>query len=105
MTCQTATVTHRWPWPSGRSATASAAAPRPAVDFLNDHARILTALACDPDLRVRDIVHDIGQTERAAQLITTDEEGRSAGAAQERGRARSVIIRAFVAERNFLDRT
>ncbi|GAA4313589.1 hypothetical protein GCM10023178_23150 [Actinomadura luteofluorescens] len=63
------------------------------------------ALACDPDLRIRDIAHDIGTTGRAARLITTDEEGRSAGAARERGRAQSVIIRAFVTERNFLDRT
>ncbi|MEU8305453.1 hypothetical protein AB0C84_18015 [Actinomadura sp. NPDC048955] len=75
------------------------------MDFLDDHARIWTVLACDPDLRIRDIAHDIGTTGRAAQLITTDEEGRSAGAARERGRAQSVIIRAFVTERNFLDRT
>ncbi|MGI5415240.1 hypothetical protein [Actinomadura luteofluorescens] len=32
------------------------------MDFLDDHARILTVLACDPDLRIRDIAHDIGTT-------------------------------------------
>ncbi|MEV3924249.1 helix-turn-helix transcriptional regulator [Actinomadura coerulea] len=40
--------------------------------FLTNHARVLIAIARDPELRVRDVAQEIGITERAAQLIITD---------------------------------
>ncbi|TYB46354.1 helix-turn-helix transcriptional regulator [Actinomadura chibensis] len=40
--------------------------------FLTNHARVLIAIARDPEIRIRDISTGIGITERAAQLITND---------------------------------
>ncbi|MBQ1090537.1 helix-turn-helix domain-containing protein [Streptomyces sp. B93] len=40
--------------------------------FLTNHARVLIALARDPDARGRDVADLIGITERAVQLIVAD---------------------------------
>ncbi len=40
--------------------------------FLTNHARVLIALAQDPDARLRDVAERIGITERAVQLIVAD---------------------------------
>ncbi|KOV20645.1 transcriptional regulator [Streptomyces sp. XY152] len=40
--------------------------------FLTNHARVLIALAQDPEARLRDVTDRIGITERAVQLIVAD---------------------------------
>jgi DNA-binding IclR family transcriptional regulator len=40
--------------------------------FLTNHARVLIALAQDPEARGRDVADRIGITERAVQLIVAD---------------------------------
>lgn len=40
--------------------------------FLTNHARVLIALARDPEARGRDVADAIGITERAVQLIVAD---------------------------------
>jgi hypothetical protein len=40
--------------------------------FLINHARVLPAIAGDPQVRIRDIAQRIGITERVAQSIVTD---------------------------------
>lgn len=40
--------------------------------FLTNHARVLIAIAADPQARLRDISASIGITERAAQGIVSD---------------------------------
>lgn len=40
--------------------------------FLTNHARVLIALAQDPEARLRDVAGLIGITERAVQLIVAD---------------------------------
>ncbi|MET9394563.1 helix-turn-helix domain-containing protein [Streptomyces sp. NPDC006624] len=40
--------------------------------FLTNHARVLIAVARDPDARGRDVADAIGITERAVQLIVSD---------------------------------
>jgi DNA-binding Lrp family transcriptional regulator len=45
---------------------------RAAWTFLTNHARVLLAIAVDPQVRVRDIAGSIGITERAAQSIVSD---------------------------------
>ncbi len=44
----------------------------PNWTFLTDHACVLTCLAAQPDLRLRDVAGRIGITERAVQRIVTD---------------------------------
>lgn len=48
------------------------AGDRPRWTFLTNHARVLLAIARNPQVRVRDIAAAIGITERAAQGIVTD---------------------------------
>ncbi|WP_336213833.1 helix-turn-helix transcriptional regulator [Nonomuraea sp. LPB2021202275-12-8] len=50
----------------------NAADRRSGWTFLTNHARVLLAIATDPQLRVRDMAATIGITERAAQGIVTD---------------------------------
>lgn len=45
---------------------------RSAWTFLTNHARVLLAIAADPEVRIRDIASRIGITERAAQGIVSD---------------------------------
>jgi DNA-binding IclR family transcriptional regulator len=40
--------------------------------FLTNHARVLLAVAADPEARLRDIAERVGVTERATQLIVRD---------------------------------
>ncbi|MEV5410178.1 winged helix-turn-helix domain-containing protein [Thermopolyspora sp. NPDC052614] len=40
--------------------------------FLTNHARVLLEIARDPDVRLRDVAHVAGITERAAQAIVAD---------------------------------
>ncbi len=43
-----------------------------AWTFLSNHARVLAALAEDPQIRLRDVATEVGITERAAQSIVAD---------------------------------
>ena len=54
-----------------------AAATRPQWDFLTNHAHVLTCVAHDPGIRLRDIAAAVGITERAAHRIVSElvEEG------------------------------
>jgi len=47
-------------------------AKRSAWNFLSNHARVLAALADDPEIRLRDVAEQVGITERAAQSIVAD---------------------------------
>lgn len=49
-----------------------AARPRTGWTFLTNHARVLAAIARDPDSRVRDIAARCMLTERAVQKIIAD---------------------------------
>lgn len=40
--------------------------------FLSNHAKVLTCLADDPTMRLRDVAATVGITERAAQSIVAD---------------------------------
>ncbi|TDD24159.1 helix-turn-helix transcriptional regulator [Nonomuraea diastatica] len=51
---------------------ANEGARRAGWTFLTNHARVLLAIAVDPQVRVRDIAASIGITERAAQSIVSD---------------------------------
>lgn len=52
-------------------------APTPRWDFLTNHAHVLTCVADDPGIRLRDIAAAVGITERAAHRILSElvEEG------------------------------
>ena len=53
----------------------SVAGPTTAVrgwTFLTNHARVLLAIARDPNVRLRDIAEAVGITERAAHTIVAD---------------------------------
>ncbi|MFD0884987.1 helix-turn-helix transcriptional regulator [Streptosporangium algeriense] len=45
---------------------------RSSWTFLTHHARVLLEIARDPQIRLRDIAHSIGITERAVQGIVAD---------------------------------
>lgn len=45
---------------------------RRAWTFLSNHAHVLIALAKDPELRIRDVAHAVGITERAVAQILGD---------------------------------
>jgi DNA-binding transcriptional ArsR family regulator len=55
----------------------SASAPPARWDFLTNHAHVLTCIAEDPGIRLRDIAAAVGITERAAHRIVSElvEEG------------------------------
>ena len=40
--------------------------------FLTTHARVLLAIAADPDIRLRDIATTVGVTERRAHTVVAD---------------------------------
>ncbi|GGM11330.1 helix-turn-helix transcriptional regulator [Micromonospora yangpuensis] len=40
--------------------------------FLTNHAHVLLAIARNPTARLRDVAHEVGVTERAAQAIVAD---------------------------------
>jgi predicted transcriptional regulator len=47
-------------------------APTTRWDFLTNHAHVLTCVADDPGIRLRDIADAVGITERAAHRILTE---------------------------------
>ena len=50
--------------------------PEPAWTFLTNHAHVLLCIAREPEVRMRDIAHLVGITERAVQRIVAElEEG------------------------------
>lgn len=57
---------------NGAGAAGSGPAKRTAWNFLSNHARVLAALADDPEIRLRDVADQVGITERAAQSIVAD---------------------------------
>lgn len=44
----------------------------PGWTFLTNHSHTLLCVAGDPDIRIRDIAHKVGITERAAQRIVAE---------------------------------
>ncbi len=62
---------------SGISEQEDASATSRPWDFLTNHAHVLTCIAGDPGIRVRDIAVAVGITERAAHRILSElvEEG------------------------------
>jgi len=49
-----------------------ARAPEPAWTFLTNHAHVLLCIAREPEVRMRDVAHLVGITERAVQRIVAD---------------------------------
>jgi len=47
-------------------------APEPAWTFLTNHAHVLLCIAREPEVRMRDVAHLVGITERAVQRIVAD---------------------------------
>ena len=62
---------------SGNMQQGSQAPPTTGWDFLTNHAHVLTCVAHDPGIRLRDIAAAVGITERAAHRILSElvEEG------------------------------
>jgi len=46
--------------------------PKPAWDFLTNHAHVLVCVARDPGIRLRDIADAVGITERATHRILSE---------------------------------
>ena len=46
--------------------------PKPAWTFLTNHAHVLLCIAREPEVRMRDVAHLVGITERAVQRIVAD---------------------------------
>ena len=46
--------------------------PEPAWTFLTNHAHVLLCIAREPEVRMRDVAHLVGITERAVQRIIAD---------------------------------
>ena len=46
--------------------------PDPAWTFLTNHAHVLLCIAREPEVRMRDVAHLVGITERAVQRIVAD---------------------------------
>ena len=60
--------------------------------FLSNHGRVLLTLAEDPDVRLRDIAHSVGITERAAQMIVADLESAGYVTKQRVGRRNHYLV-------------
>jgi DNA-binding Lrp family transcriptional regulator len=45
---------------------------KPAWTFLTNHAHVLLCIAREPEVRMRDVAHMVGITERAVQRIVAD---------------------------------
>jgi hypothetical protein len=58
--------------PRGRGSSLTATTQWPAWTFLTNHAHVLLCLAREPEVRMRDIAHQVGITERAVQRIVAD---------------------------------
>jgi len=46
--------------------------PEPVWTFLTNHAHVLLCIAREPEVRMRDVAHLVGITERAVQRIVAD---------------------------------
>jgi DNA-binding MarR family transcriptional regulator len=57
---------------SSNGAEKSRPGPSPDWDFLTNHAHVLTCVARDPGVRLRDIARSVGITERAAHRIVSE---------------------------------
>ena len=57
---------------SSRNEQQDSEAPTNRWDFLTNHAHVLTCVADDPGIRLRDIAAAVGITERAAHRIVTE---------------------------------
>jgi predicted transcriptional regulator len=55
-----------------RNVTQRSEAPITGWDFLTNHAHVLTCVAHDPGIRLRDIAAAVGITERAAHRILSE---------------------------------
>jgi DNA-binding MarR family transcriptional regulator len=57
--------------------SSASSSPSGSWTFVTNHAAVLLCLARDPEIRMRDVAHRVGITERAAQRIVADlvEEG------------------------------
>ena len=51
------------------TATRPTREPEPAWTFLTNHAHVLLCIAREPEMRMRDVAHLVGITERAVQRI------------------------------------
>ena len=54
------------------TATRPTREPEPAWTFLTNHAHVLLCIAREPEVRMRDIAHLVGITERAVQRIVAE---------------------------------
>jgi DNA-binding transcriptional ArsR family regulator len=68
---------HRFMKASSRKMQQDSEAPTSRWDFLTNHAHVLTCVAHDPGIRLRDIAAAVGITERAAHRVLSElvEEG------------------------------
>jgi DNA-binding MarR family transcriptional regulator len=68
---------HRFMKASSRKTQQDSEAPTSRWDFLTNHAHVLTCVAHDPGIRLRDIAAAVGITERAAHRVLSElvEEG------------------------------
>jgi DNA-binding MarR family transcriptional regulator len=57
---------------TSRNTQQGPSARTPRWDFLTNHAHVLTCVADDPGIRLRDIAAAVGITERAAHRIVSD---------------------------------
>jgi DNA-binding MarR family transcriptional regulator len=63
---------HRFMKTASRNVTQRSEAPITGWDFLTNHAHVLTCVAHDPGIRLRDIAAAVGITERAAHRILSE---------------------------------
>ena len=54
------------------TATRPTQKPEPAWTFLTNHAHVLLCIAREPEVRMRDVAHLVGITERAVQRIVAE---------------------------------
>ena len=54
------------------TATLPTREPEPAWTFLTNHAHVLLCIAREPEMRMRDVAHLVGITERAVQRIVAE---------------------------------
>ena len=62
--------------------------------FLTNHSHVLFCIACDPDVRMRDVAHAVGVTERAVQKIVAELEEAGYVIREREGRRNRYEIRA-----------
>ena len=68
--------------------------PEPAWTFLTNHAHVLLCIAREPEVRMRDVAHLVGITERAVQRIVADLEEAEYVERSRHGRRNRYAVRA-----------